>query len=1297
MVDPEIPPAPPRRRGRLRRCARWTIRLLLALVVLVEAVYLARRPLLERLICSQVSELLGPALGGKVELGALRGDWITRLRIEGLTLRTEGLLREVSDASVDVQLDPWALAHGDLAGLVRARVRVAACTLDLTAPGGPEAEPAPTSEGVFDLGALTSLLPRGTRVEVGAFTLIGADARIEGAVDVHLAPAQAGRPRRVLVHGPGVLADAELGGDGKIHAGFAVRDLSRVPRLFVPLSELVGGDVSGQATLVLAPAFAVDAKVRVRDLRAAGQLVEDLHAATHLDADGLRGLDAALVAPGVRIAVEDAGFAFTNVPGTARGRTLVDLRDVTAYADLLPEALRAQMPITGWLQARAEDGLLTIGDGRVQSAGAAVELQGGAIALDGETLLAAASPVRFSLRLLDPATLPLGPDLPVRPTAGEVVGELSQRPGVVVLDASVRADVVDGQGNTGQARGRVRLEAGADLRLSPTLRVEGPILRDLGKEANFDGTLVIAGQTLGIEKLAIGFDAQPDVLRVAGTLPLGGSVGELIAAADVRIDFAALPLAPVFALGGLAPARGQLTGHVSCAGGAVVIELDTVVEELAAAPDLTVRTNLSARGDDAGLTLTRFDVICAAGHVRAQGKLTGQSLRQLLDEGAQPASLRPDLTLDLEVAGLERFALLPIVGVSAAGDLRVQGSVGGTLAAPLPTAEVSITALALSDAAGQTLVRAVTGQVVLEGDAVRVTKLDAEIDGHALTLSGEVRREDDGISVRELFVRDTDGGSLRADGRVPRLLSVPWQDAIAGANLDLSLIRYSLTPWLTLAGIQSEGAQAEGTLALRPGPQLALDLKAHAASVTASGQTFSPTFSLAARTDADGTHLEVLKLDLGEVRVEGRGNLALTPTQAVADAALARDAAVTATIEIPAAKLGAIPPALLGLADLQGELGITIEVSGRASAPQLTAKISLDGGRVVTTGGQRIDDLVVRLACTPTAIEVTEISATRGKGPLRITGAFTAPGPLWERWADGQIDLLVKGDNVLLHRKTGVKVRADLDVRVQGPLADFAITGDIGLRDGRMVTRLPLLDLRSSGGQAATAGIPLPSIDLGEGRRARLDLRVKSLEPFVVKNNVLDGALHIQLSVLGDLAQPILQGTVSGAESTLILPGVRLRASTLLVDFSAQNPRFPTVTATARGRRHGFDIQAVVRGRYDRPEILLSSDPPLPSDELIVLVTTGARPQTLGVQGVGTVLGAYLAQELADWIFGSESTEAKESFLERFTVETGTEMSRGGTESVIVEFRVLDQVYLQGERDVYEDLNMGVVYRVRFK
>src|SRR4029079_10092574 len=98
----------------------------------------------------------------------------------------------------------------------------------------------------------------------------------------------------------------------------------------------------------------------------------------------------------------------------------------------------------------------------------------------------------------------------------------------------------------------------------------------------------------------------------------------------------------------------------------------------------------------------------------------------------------------------------------------------------------------------------------------------------------------------------------------------------------------------------------------------------------------------------------------------------------------------------------------------------------------------------------------------------------------------------------------------------------------------------------------------------------------------------------------------------------------------------------LVGNLPAEAPAFPAVNIVASGRRHGYDIQVVVRGRYDEPEVLFSSNPPLPADQLAVLVVTGATPETLrqqGVRGVGTMLGSYLARELGDYLFGTESTE----------------------------------------------------------
>ncbi|MGK0264569.1 MAG: translocation and assembly module TamB, partial [Planctomycetota bacterium] len=194
------------------------------------------------------------------------------------------------------------------------------------------------------------------------------------------------------------------------------------------------------------------------------------------------------------------------------------------------------------------------------------------------------------------------------------------------------------------------------------------------------------------------------------------------------------------------------------------------------------------------------------------------------------------------------------------------------------------------------------------------------------------------------------------------------------------------------------------------------------------------------------------------------------------------------------------------------------------------------------------------------------------------------------------------------------------------------------------------------------------------------------------------GEVSSALVVRGTLRAPRIEGTLAMPRGTITFPGCTFRTSNALLQFDRNDSSFPTVSLTAAGRRHGYDVRMVIRGSYHAPEIQLSSTPPLPAEQLAVLVTTGARPESLqGSRAVGALLGSYLVQELADHLFGSESTEAKEGFVSRFEVETGTEISANGTESIVVNFRVIDHVYLQGERDIYEDVNVGLVYRIRFK
>jgi hypothetical protein len=210
---------------------------------------------------------------------------------------------------------------------------------------------------------------------------------------------------------------------------------------------------------------------------------------------------------------------------------------------------------------------------------------------------------------------------------------------------------------------------------------------------------------------------------------------------------------------------------------------------------------------------------------------------------------------------------------------------------------------------------------------------------------------------------------------------------------------------------------------------------------------------------------------------------------------------------------------------------------------------------------------------------------------------------------------------------------------------------------------------------------------------------LRTEQPFELISHVVDMPLSAALQLRGSGDAPFLEGAITGSGGQLRLPALTMRIDRAVAAFDAQNPEHPKLAIRASARRLGIDLRAVATGRLDEVELVLSSLPPLTQSELYVLVTTGVLPEQLRQQGLGsraTLVGGYIANELLDFYFGSDSTEQGRSFAERFHFESGREISRNGVESLVVDFDLTDDFALRGERDVYEDFNMGVVYRIRF-
>jgi translocation and assembly module TamB len=196
------------------------------------------------------------------------------------------------------------------------------------------------------------------------------------------------------------------------------------------------------------------------------------------------------------------------------------------------------------------------------------------------------------------------------------------------------------------------------------------------------------------------------------------------------------------------------------------------------------------------------------------------------------------------------------------------------------------------------------------------------------------------------------------------------------------------------------------------------------------------------------------------------------------------------------------------------------------------------------------------------------------------------------------------------------------------------------------------------------------------------------------------------LSGTGEL--PVLAGNVYVDPTRLYLPAGRMNLETGLVTFDVNDPDRPKLNMVGTTIMLGYDITAVIDGPYDEPVITLSSVPPLPNDELVMLVLTGQPPKKSGLRDSGRRqqinVAMFIGRDMISRMFGDDSDEAGEFIADRFDVEIGRGVTQQGEQTIHAQFRLADDIlrkgdglYLTGEKDVFDYYNAGVRLVFRFR
>jgi len=1274
VATTDAPTAKPKKRlGRLRRIWKWTWR---TSVLLLFALYFSRNVLLGPWALNIAEQKVAEILGTEVELDGISGNWWNTLRLE--TARTKepaasGSLRAFDIGGIQLSYSIPQLVRGDLAGLELLHCE----RVDLQLSSAPPAD-APQEEEASEPFEFPQELPG---VQVDRLSVAYDDGQAEatfqdGSLRVEESAIELRLPVFDFARGEQVAPSLSVQAQAVYEAGrisvssLVLNDRERVRELWFDFRERQSGRL----------AYRVDFDLLEGAVRSTGQLADGVVTAefntTQLQAEQLEpwldlGLRGSLAVQGeVSWPMADAMAATADLQFSA---------NQNAWRQLELAAIEGQVTLAdGWLRSPS---LQVRGDGLLLDA-KAIELP----LFDWQSRAERTGRFEFSVDDLPAWLARTGVELP--PTTQELLA--------LQVHGQIQSQVE-----------QVQVQV-SKFELATSL---GPVR---------------AQAMVSLPDYAFGPDSQLDLQLESDRI----LIDELIATLG---QYAELP-EQVRELSGHASVRASLSGTAAQPEATLSLDvLDLPLEKLAQQlPESQARAQIN-------LALSN-------GVVRLEPCL--------IDSPFIEASLQSQMPLNIDLSAIARGQLPSLAGqVESTLDLRTdlpelaRGAARLSLDTQLVLTEQGAweSASAAWEVSANDMLLDLPGQ---EGEAPQTIRLaDPNLSGVASFTPGDDWLEQLQCDLLVEFIQFANFPEHSV------ALEFGYQDGLARiADLDVSGGIVSIDcqgqfPWRPSAGslIQDGPLDFAGTVAefdlQKVGQQLAqmgVELPVHwTGSATANWKLSNNWRDPRLEVNLAGRDLRAL--DVGDAAAGQEdtwiieafdGDFSLLAEKNVVTLqrceldspqfTLAAGGQWTGSTDLLAlVNDGAIPD---GTLDLQGDLAVPEllwlqqlpgirRISGRGEAHFAVAgplsKPAVQASWAMHEGALRLDNPTIA------AFERLEFAGDFDGKTLRLghcegelgSAPFTARGEVALLTDQSpQVDVTLSGTDLLLYRREGVKLRSDTDLRLHGPLDALKIGGELALTDGRYTKPvdfiLPLLR-RGQPPSTGVEGISLFSLP-APLENAEFDLAVKPGNGFRIKTNVANGMLRPDVRLLGTGEIPYLIGDIYLDRIILNLPAHRITIEQGVVRFLEKNPFIPNLDIHASFRRYGYDVTIQVTGDILEPIVTLSSIPPLESDDLLLLATTGQPPQESANarEALGTI-AVYLAQDWLRRFFGDLSTEEEENLFDRLEIEFGRDATHQGAETIEGRFLLKrdnifddDALFLTGERDAYSDFNLGV--RIRF-
>jgi TamB, inner membrane protein subunit of TAM complex len=407
---------------------------------------------------------------------------------------------------------------------------------------------------------------------------------------------------------------------------------------------------------------------------------------------------------------------------------------------------------------------------------------------------------------------------------------------------------------------------------------------------------------------------------------------------------------------------------------------------------------------------------------------------------------------------------------------------------------------------------------------------------------------------------------------------------------------------------------------------------------------------------------------------------------------------ITAKARLPRSSVNFVRQFVPALEQLDGNLALDVDISGTIGKPVFSGAgdVTVNVARFTNATLPALTNFSARLSFAQNALSLERFGGDLAGGPFTMSGRVTFP-----KLTEPILDLQLKANSVLLARNDTLTARADADVTVTGPLATATVSGNVAMTNSHILKNIDLIPIGLPGRPAPEPPSERPQFSFTNPplRNWKFDVAIKTKDPVLIRGNLATGSAVADIKLTGTGLRPELQGTVRLENVEATLPFSRLEVSQGFVYFDPNDSMNPRLELHGTSVIRDYTVRVYVYGTVLAPEAIFTSEPPLPQEEVISLIATGATRQELS--GRGNVLAGraamLLVQQLYRKIFKKGEPTQSNEFFNRLDLDVGTVDPRTGRQQASARFKINDRFVLVGDVGVGGSYRGMLKYLIRFR